>query len=230
MSTITHPAIDRENWQEFNASRVRDWAEAHPDVLLNVGHSDDVRNRPRTPDEDREWLRDLVGHHNCFEEFSRHYNQSLALAEAAAPDPEVLPISPDPDLVARIRELEAEVQTLRHRTFSRYDESMRPMFAHAARVAQFAGFCSEYDRIAEAVGGPSRDDLSGEANVSFEFTVPVTLTRVVHVTVTGSGDDESDAWDNVDSDAISEALEDYEYDDYDWSSYSGAEALDPEEY
>jgi hypothetical protein len=228
MSTITHPAIDRENWRDFNASRVRDWSLEHPEWQARVGHVDDIA-LDRTSDGDREWLERLVGHYNCFDEFAREYNQSLALAEAAAPDPEVLPISPDPDLVARIRELESEVATLRHRTFSRYDESMRPMFAHAARVAQFAGFCSEYDRIAEAVGGPSRDDLSGEAELVYEFTVPVTLTRTVHVTVSATGTDESDAWDRIEGEDIDSALYDYEYDDNDWSSYVDAQVQDPEE-
>lgn len=66
------------------------------------------------------------------------------------------------------------------REFSDYDERLRPMFYKVARVADAAGYCSEYDRIAGAVGAPDRDEM---LNATYYVEVPVTVTFTIHQTV-----------------------------------------------
>jgi hypothetical protein len=146
-----------------------------------------------------------------------------ALMEAA-PEPVVIVEEPTREVLLEreVARLSAEVARLNSRTYSRYDESMRPMFFNAARIANEADFCSEYDRIASAVGAPTRDEFFAR---EFTFTVDVEVTRTVSVTVSATGSDEDDAWEYIDRDSIRDALEneDVEYDDFGYNSYDSAE-------
>jgi hypothetical protein len=54
------------------------------------------------------------------------------------------------------------------------DPRLTEFWAQAKRVADNAGFCTEFDRIAQALGGPVRQlDWSGEVDVTFTLTVSV---------------------------------------------------------
>lgn len=72
------------------------------------------------------------------------------------------------------------LQVEANREFSDYDERLRPMFYKVARVADSAGYCSEYDRIAGAVGAPDRDEM---LNATYYVEVPVTVTFTILQTV-----------------------------------------------
>lgn len=95
-------------------------------------------------------------------------------APAPAPAPETVTIS---------REEYERLQREATREFSRYDERLRPMFVNAARVATAADFCHEYDRIAGAVGAPSREELFVK-----QFNHCVTVTVEFHIDATGDSD------------------------------------------
>lgn len=103
-----------------------------------------------------------------------------APADAPAPAPETVTIS---------REEYERLQREATREFSRYDERLRPMFVNAARIATAADFCHEYDRIANAVGAPSRDELFVK-----QFNHCVTVTVEFHIDATGDSDPD---WDNA---------------------------------
>jgi hypothetical protein len=66
--------------------------------------------------------------------------------------------------------------------FQPLDVRHLPLWIAAARAADDADHCGEYDAIASAVGGPTRDDLRSAGLLDSDFTV--TGTRTVTVTVT----------------------------------------------
>jgi hypothetical protein len=74
----------------------------------------------------------------------------------------------------RIGTLEDENRTLRFSQIEGSDTRLSDFWEKARRIAEHAGFCTEYDKIAIALGGPARQlDWSGVVNVSVTVTVPV---------------------------------------------------------
>lgn len=69
--------------------------------------------------------------------------------------------------------------------FDRYHESMLPMFEAASKAADEAGYCAEYDRMARALGAPTRAEVRAlvrqREGVSYEAYVPVTVRIPVRV-------------------------------------------------
>lgn len=146
------------------------------------------------------------------EPVTEHFGRPI---EPTAPIVEV-PAMTDMGEVDRLRQevatLRSRVTELSGREFTRYDESMRPMFLNAARVANAAGYCVEYDRIASAVGAPTRDDFDRELTRMARVRVPFQAYVYVDVeTSQGEIDDERD-FIETHSDAIREAIHDGAYD------------------
>jgi len=105
-----------------------------------------------------------------------------------APEPGPAP-EPEPETVTISREEYERLQREATREFSRYDERLRPMFVNAARVATAADFCHEYDRIAGAVGAPSREELFVK-----QYNHCVTVTVEFHIHATADSDPD---WSNA---------------------------------
>lgn len=74
------------------------------------------------------------------------------------------------------------VESYAEATWSPTDVRHLPLWIAAARAADDADHCGEYDAIAINVGGPTRDDLRNAGLLDSEFTV--TGTRTVTVTFT----------------------------------------------
>lgn len=74
----------------------------------------------------------------------------------------------------RIGALEDEARRLRFEQIDGSDNRLTEFWTKAQRVAEGAGFCSEFDRIAEALGGPSRQ-LSWSGSTTVMVTVPVSV-------------------------------------------------------
>ena len=74
----------------------------------------------------------------------------------------------------RIGTLEDECRNLRYSQIEGSDTRLTDFWEKARRIAEHAGFCTEYDKIAIALGGPARMlDWSGVVNVTVTVTVPV---------------------------------------------------------
>jgi hypothetical protein len=99
------------------------------------------------------------------------------------------PANVEPRTVTLSLEEYERLQREATREFSRYDARLRPMFVNAARVATAADFCHEYDRIAGAVGAPSREELFVK-----QFNHCVTVTVEFHIDATGDSDPD---WSNA---------------------------------
>jgi hypothetical protein len=83
-----------------------------------------------------------------------------------------------------------------------------PLWIAAARAADEADHCGEYDQIARAVGGPSRDDLRDAGFLDSTFTVEgtreVTLTVRIPFTSEYTAARPGDVRRNFDSDELGE--------------------------
>ncbi len=76
----------------------------------------------------------------------------------------------------RMTILSERVTALRDEQLEGGDARLTEFWSKAERVASHAGFCSEYDRMADALGGPARMlEWEGATSVtlSLTFTVPV---------------------------------------------------------
>lgn len=74
-------------------------------------------------------------------------------------------------------------------TFTEYHPALLPLFAKAAKAANEAGYCSEYDSIAAAIGAPSREEI--RLQTSATWTVKVPLTVMVEVEVPATDENEA---------------------------------------
>lgn len=81
------------------------------------------------------------------------------------------------------------------------DPRLETFWEKAGRIADYAGYCDEYDRMAEALDGPRR---------SRDYDVEVEVTVNVRVTMTVSAESENEACDlacdSLDEDAVKEAI------------------------
>lgn len=146
------------------------------------------------------------------EAVTEHFGRPI---EPTAPIVEV-PAMTDMGEVDRLRQevatLRSRVTELSSREFTRYNESMRPMFLNAARVANAAGYCAEYDRIASAVGAPTREEFGRELTRQARVRVP--FQAYVYVDVETSEEEIDDERDFIEThiDDIREAIRDGAYD------------------
>lgn len=87
--------------------------------------------------------------------------------------------------LARVAELQREVERLRTEQITDgNDPRLVDFWEKGGRIADAAGFCDEYDRIVDSVGGVVRER-------SWEVCMDVTVTLTLHQSVTARG--ESDA-------------------------------------
>jgi len=80
------------------------------------------------------------------------------------------------------------------------DPRLVAFWSSAEETANDEGYCAEYDRLAEALGGPRRER-------EYEVTVEVTATITLYKTVTARDEDDaaSDAFDEVEEDDVVDA-------------------------
>lgn len=79
--------------------------------------------------------------------------------------------------LAEVAQLRAEVNRLRNEQITDGgDPRLETFWENAQEAANEANFCSEYDRIAEMIGGPTR-------SVTYDVDLTVTLTSSVTVTI-----------------------------------------------
>ena len=100
--------------------------------------------------------------------------------------------------------LMAEVERLRsEQIIDGADPRLERFWERAGRIADYADYCSEYDRMAEELNGPGRTR-------EFEVSYDVTLTVPVTVTVSARDEDAADdvAREEIDEDRIIEAIRD----------------------
>ena len=105
----------------------------------------------------------------------------------------------------RVVALEDENRALRFSQIDGDDARLTDFWEKARRIAEHAGFCTEYDKIAVALGGPARMlDWSGTVDVTVTITVPVRVggTATPDEVENHTMDYEVDEWD------VHEALKD----------------------
>lgn len=101
------------------------------------------------------------------------------------------------ELRAEIEQLKTENLRLRTEDVDADDLRVRHIWITAAREAQRADYCREYDRIAEAVGGIDRDTLRSEGELDESYLVLTQITIEVRLPIHAY--DEDDAIDKIDN-------------------------------
>lgn len=81
------------------------------------------------------------------------------------------------------------------------DPRLIDFWEKAGRIADYADFCEEYDRLAEAMNGPGRER---EYEVQLEVTVTLQVTRTVNAQDSETA--ECYARDDLDGDTLRDAL------------------------
>lgn len=133
----------------------------------------------------------------------------------------------------RIGTLEDEARRLRFEQITDgSDHRLTEFWAKAQRVAETAGFCSEFDRIAEELGGPARRlSWSGTATYRVTVSIPVPVYGVATPDEVESHtmDYDTDTYDILSAlkDAV-ESMTTYDIDEYD--SMNEVEVTDTEPY
>lgn len=124
------------------------------------------------------------------------------------------------DAQARIADLATQLEAARTEQITNGDDPRLVAFwEKAGRIADYADFCDEYDRMAEAMDGPRRQR---EYEVSMTLRVTVQITRTV--TAEDSEQAESYASDDLDTDAIKDSLAYSGIDDWEVRSVSADRA------
>ena len=100
------------------------------------------------------------------------------------------------ELEERLRAAQAEQIT------NGADPRLERFWERAGRIADAAGFCDQYDRMADELGGPSRER-------DWEVIVEVTATIRLSVNVTARDEDDahSSARDYIDEEAVKSAVQ-----------------------
>lgn len=101
------------------------------------------------------------------------------------------------ELRTEIERLKTENLRLRTEDVAADDLRVRHIWIDAAREAQRADYCREYDRIAEAVGGIDRDTLRNEGDLDESYLVLTHITIEVRLPIQAC--DEDDAIDKIDN-------------------------------
>lgn len=114
-------------------------------------------------------------------------------------------------LQARVDELTREISRLRDEQITDGgDPRLVTFWGKAEEVADEKEFCEEYDKIAEALGGPAR-----MRSYSVMIDAKVDVRLYVSVTARSAEEAEGDAEDEIDSELIIEALRERGYDEID---------------
>lgn len=99
-------------------------------------------------------------------------------------------------LRAELERLKTENLRLRTEDVEADDLRVRHIWIKAAREAQNADYCREYDRIAEAVGGIDRDTLRSDGELDESYLVTTHITIEVSLPIQAC--DADDAVDKID--------------------------------
>jgi len=106
----------------------------------------------------------------------------------------------------RITTLSEQASALRSEQVEGSDARLTEFWSKAERVASHAGFCSEYDRMADAMGGPARMlEWEGYTSVTLELTFTVPVSGVA----TPAEIDEHTMTYDLDDDTILEGAKEY---------------------
>jgi len=106
---------------------------------------------------------------------------------------------------ARIAELEQANRDLRNADIEGDDPRLASFWDKAQRIAEHAGFCAEFDRIADALGGPTRRmEWSGTTTVTATVTLSVPVFGIASRDDLDTGDLEYE----IDRYAVLQALQD----------------------
>lgn len=103
--------------------------------------------------------------------------------------------------------LRSQVAALQGEDIQGDDPRLIPFWVSAAREATAAGYCPEYDRIAQMAGGPSRDDLAEAGHLTDTYRVRVRVYGYVKVEASSYDDayeivgdydiDDIDEWEDI---------------------------------
>lgn len=116
------------------------------------------------------------------------------------------------ELRAEIERLTTENLRLRTEDVAADDLRVRHIWITAAREAQRAEYCREYDRIAEAVGGIDRDTLREEGELDESYTVTTHITIEVSLQVLACGEGNAiDKIDELDSEELRVLADEHGY-------------------
>lgn len=91
----------------------------------------------------------------------------------------------------RASALQERVNALQGEEIMGDDPRLLQFWIKAAREATDAGYCPEYDRIADAAGGPTRNELREQGYLSQNYIAIVKVTRYLEVEV--EAENEGDA-------------------------------------
>ncbi|MGG1910418.1 hypothetical protein AB1285_26710 [Microbacterium sp. NRRL B-14842] len=89
------------------------------------------------------------------------------------------------DLALTVERQQREIDRLRLPITDAADDRLAAIWEKGEQIATDEGFCSEYDRLVEAIGGTPRER-------DFRVTLSVTLTQRVTVSVTARTSDEAE--------------------------------------
>ena len=132
----------------------------------------------------------------------------------------------------RIGTLEDEARKLRFDQIEGNDTRLTEFWEKAQRISESAGFCSEFDRIAEALGGPSRQ-LSWNGSTTVMVTVPV-IVPVYGVATPQEIQNHTMTYDIDNYDIIASLKDQVDnmstYDIDDWTDREEVEVTDTEPY
>ena len=128
---------------------------------------------------------------------ANHINATYRLAERG--EQVTIPETGEVFTVERVKQLQARAGDIENGD----DPRMIGFWEKARRFAENAGFCEEYDRIAEALGGPARHiEWTGVQQMQVTIDVPVRIGGTCTAVEWHEGSvepDEPDSWDVADA-------------------------------
>ena len=114
------------------------------------------------------------------------------------------------ELTAVVAAKDQVIQTLRTEQITEGDDiRLETFWEKAGRIADHADFCSEYDRMAEAMGGPRRER-------DYDVQVSVTVEIIINTSVSATDNEgaETAAEEQIDTDYILSHIRDYGISDW----------------
>ena len=122
-------------------------------------------------------------------------------------------------------QLRAELDRLRHAPVPADDPRVRHIWIAAARVAEDEDYCSQYDRIVELAGGPTRDELRDAGDLDRSYRVRTLVTVEVWLNIDAASEDRAiRAIDHLDTSELRDKLQGVGLDDVDLEEWDAREA------
>ena len=123
------------------------------------------------------------------------------------------------DLALTVERQQREIERLQLPITNAADDRLAAIWERGEQIANDEGFCSEYDRLVEAIGGTPRER-------DFRVTLSVTLTQRVSVTVTARTSAEAEGL-AIETYTVEDVIESLREDNYVADSID-AEAIETE--